>query len=275
MTQTEFRDRLRTRIRDKTIIVGTTTIISEIVPTGKPIVASYIRVVIVGATVWGTVKIIGYDSENNAQDETLTFTTNDEEISTKRFLRISKIECSGFTGGTIEVRVYSKDFEDSELDEVISQALQHYAQCRPKLIIATNITIDDNYTIPTDKLWIRNIWTISNRQVFWEQRGQGVKIIGVEPTTVTETLNYVNDGVSDNKYNVEYASVPTIEDIVGREAILLLGAEAYCDRMKAQEPDRFVGIAMALPDIERLQINSLFEQNYETKIKQFEKMLMG
>lgn len=271
MTQVELRDQLRTRIRDKTVIVGTTPIIAGIVPTGKPIVSSYIRVVITGATVWGQVKLIGYNSEDNAQDETLTFIDNAEQLSIKRFARLSKVECSGFTGGTIEIRIYAKDFEDTELDEAINQILQLYAQQKPKFVVIAE-TINKDYKRPADKLWIKSITDGFGKQVIWENFGEGIKLLGFEPISIDEILEAITLGDATS-FSIEYAIMPAITDIQGREHLILLGAEAFCDKMKAEEPDRFVGIAVAIPDIEKLTISNLFLESYKLKIGQFKELI--
>lgn len=276
MTQNEFRNKLRERIRDKTVLVGITAIVSEIIPTRRPTVASMLSVSITEATVWGSVKLYGYDAMGVGIDESLTFIANGTKTTGKIFKRLTKIECSGFTGGKIEIKTDYKDFDDEELNNVIAGALQEYAQYKPRFLMTEmDIITGNEYPEPTGTIWIRRIEDVNSNKISFSVYDGKFSLSGYEvrswqgyltpelSASVTNTL----DGLK--KFRVFYAVIPGIETITKDTELLLLAAEALCDRMKSEEPDRWVGLSTNVPGVEGLDISTEFRNAYESKMKEF------
>lgn len=278
MTKTEFREKLREKIRDRVALVGTTNIVSEIVPTRYPLVSSRIYVTITDATSWGTIKIIGTQDKKIAQEETLTFSINTTKITDKFFSTIDKIECQGWVGGKITVSTAYKDFDDIELNNVIDEALIRFARYRPKFVtIEKTVTTNNKYDLPAGLLWIKSVWGTDGEINWYVENGQLV-LSGYNQSSYS---GYLTNELAINtisilptgNFKIKYAVLPAIEEIVGYDSELLLCAEALCDRMKSEEPDRWVGYVTTIPGAEKLNVATEFREAYESKMAEFERLV--
>ncbi|MDI6781425.1 MAG: phage tail tube protein [bacterium] len=84
------------------LLLAATNITPTMSVSTQPTVASKIKMVVNGATGWGTITVTGTDGMGLSISETITFTTNEAQITTKYFLNI-KITTTGFTGGTLTI----------------------------------------------------------------------------------------------------------------------------------------------------------------------------
>ncbi len=87
------------------ILLPTTNISLTMSLTSQLTSPAILKIIIEGATTWGSIKIQGKDNNLNNIEETLTFTANEIKETTKQFksVNINGITTSGFTGGTIKI----------------------------------------------------------------------------------------------------------------------------------------------------------------------------
>jgi len=264
LTSTELRDKLRDRLRDRTSLVGVTPIIASITSVYRIPHTSTITVIVVAATAWGTVEVCGEDGKGTAQTETLTFTANGSKTTTKPFSKkITVINCTGFIAGTIEARIEYNDFDDIELDSVIDGAVQEYAKYKPKIIVETvDIGIDGYYAIPTGALWVNSILIGNTEIIFREENGK------------IKTVMYADTGkaVVETQIKIEYATTPDISEIKNTE-MLLLCAEAFSDRIKSEEPDRWIGVSISVQGIDKLDVSTEFRDAAQVKMTEFRRQM--
>lgn len=270
MTLTEFRDRLRDRLRDRTSLVGDMVITSVISPTRHLPHSSLIIVTVSSATTFGTVTVYGMDGVGVEQNEVLTFTCNGEKTTVKIFSKkLTKIECSGFTAGTISVRCQYKDFDDVELDGVITGALEEYSRYKNKRA-SSIVDVDSNgyYPVPIGALWIYRVSDLADKEFTFEICNNKIKVI--EYYEYDE--NATPSTIAGIQIRAEYATAYLINEIPHIEPLILC-AEALCDRMKSEEPDRWVGISISVPGIEKLDVSSEFRIASEKKMTEFRKLM--
>lgn len=277
MNHAQFRNQLRERVRDKVELVGTTPIVAEIVPARRPIIPSIIYFTISGATAWGTVGVVGIDSAGIPTTESVVFTGNGMRPTSKAYKAVTKVTITGFTGGNIEVKTTYKDFDDTELDHVIAEALGEYAKHRPQIIVANVTAIAENeYDKPVGSLWIQNVTDMNGTDLTWQERNKKYFLTGYDGNSwdgyITNVLSSSTSNSVENlsKFRIYYAGITPIEDV--RDDMfgaLLLCCEALCDRMKGEEPDRWVGYAVNVPGVEKLDISTEFRKAYETKMREF------
>ena len=279
MNQAEFRNKLRERIRDKVVIVGVTPIVAEITPTRRPVIPSILYVAISGATAWGTVGVVGIDSAGVPTTEDIVFAANGTKPTSKAYKTVTKITAAGFTGGDIEIKTTYKDFDDAELDNVIAGALQKYARYRPQIVVEEIVaTAANEYDMPSGSLWIQNITDLLGKDLLWQERNGKYLIVCYSDRSY---FGYLTIGLSmaisvgiDNlsQFRIYYAAIPAIEDVrADMIEALILCCEALCDRMKSEEPDRWVGYSVNVPGVEKLDISAEFRTAYERKMREFDR----
>lgn len=277
MNQAEFRNKLRERIRDKVVIVGVTPIVAEIIPMRRPLIPSILYIAISEATAWGTVGVVGIDSAGIPTTEDVSFTANGTKPTGKAYKTVTKITAAGFTGGDIEVKTTYKDFDDAELDNVVAGSLQEYARYRPQIVVEEIIaTAANEYDMPSGSLWIQNITDTSGNDLSWQERNNKYVITGYDSNSYD---GYLINGLSistgnaiDNlgKIRIYYAGIVAIDNIrADMTEALILCCEALCDRMKSEEPDRWVGYSVNVPGVEKLDISTEFRTAYERKMREF------
>jgi hypothetical protein len=178
--------------------------------------------------------------------------------------KVAAINCIGFTGGTIEARIEPKDFDDVELDGVIDGAVREYAKYRPKINISTvGLDIGGYYPVPSDALWVVGAYAPANVEVSYKIENKKIRAISCYDGGIT---------ISEGRLKIEYAVTPDVSEIDNTE-MLLLCAEGLCDRIKAEEPDRWAGISVSIQGIDKLDVSTEFRQSAESKMREFRKQM--
>ncbi|MDI6781585.1 MAG: hypothetical protein QME49_05750 [bacterium] len=277
MNRAQFSSQLRDRVRDRVEVVGATPIVAEIVPTRRPMISSTIYLTVSGATAWGTVTVAGIDSTGMPATEDVVFANNEMKPTSKTYKSVSKITTADFTGGLIEAKTTYKDFDDTELDNILSEALQEFSRHRPQIVveeIAT--TLANEYLLPQRQLWIQNITDLVGNDLLWQERNGKYVLLGYDGNSwdgyiVNELSSSVENAIGNlANFRIYYAAITPIadvrDDMIG---LLLLCCEALCDKMKSEEPDRWCGYSVNVPGVEKLDISTEFRKAYENKMREF------
>lgn len=282
MTLTDIKDRLRIKRRDRTKILNKTILSSGVViPNSQPSFLSAIVITVSGATTFGTITVRGLDSNKINQEETLTFTANGEKQTSKFFRQVNEFNCVGWTGeGFIEARTnQGKDFEDDAIEEAINTGIVEYSRYKPSFKTQSyTVNPDNQYSLPSNYLWIQSVYANSQNILYKIEDGK-LKLIALDIPSYSPFLQVGdrNDSIKGiTEFTVNYCVKRSVDGLNDIEAeMVLLRADAECDRMLATQPDRFSALVVNVPGIEILKISDVYQKSFENKMKLFREQVSG